>query len=786
MKLKINVLNENIDIPREIIEAANGDILIARIFFNRGYREPEIIRQMLDERYYKPTGIWEFPGMDTAVGIIVKAIETGKLIAVYGDYDVDGVTSTVALMECLSLYTSSVIYHVPDRFAEGYGMNEEIIRSFSLNGVSLVITCDCGISNVNEIALAKSLGMDVIVTDHHNLPELLPPADVILNPKLLGAGHKAVNISGCGMACFLCAALLEHFKQEEKAEEFLDLLALSLIADVVSLNGENRYLLKKALPRLFNTKRTGLKALFSIIESGVKLDNEESVAFQIAPRINAAGRMESARLPVELLLCKDSGRACKMAQRLEMLNGERKRVQQDIIEQASEMVVNKKKNKMVLVLFNDSWHHGIIGIAAGKICEMYNKPAILLTLKEDGKTVVGSARSTDEVDIYELIKTCSDKLIKFGGHSKAAGLSLIRENLEAFTHEIEKVSEKMYYMKDIMEVNVDWCLDFGDIDEEFYGRLAGIGPFGEGFAPPVFLTRGVTAVSDRKTVRNHHIMVLADENDTRLPAVKWFGEDLSFQGGIYDIVYKIGRNTYKGNTGLQLTVEHIAEAGGKPKKTFDGLITDERGVGADEIISRYKDAVFFYEGLDSRCGIRNTVGRFSLYGPPHKPEPGREQLGSGTTGTLFKPGVILVFLSAPLNSLIFREMVSVVNPGAVVINFSILPDYSFKGFMADLMGILKYIINNKGGRDKIEHLSMRLCVEEEILRAALRYLEAAGKLRLSIDCDSGEVYVSKGGEKAEDRIYMTEKNLKNALLEKNAYLQFVLGLEIEKFREYLK
>lgn len=785
MKIKVNVLNENTSIPKGILEAANGDELIARIFFNRGYKEPETIRQMLDGSYYKPTRASEFPSMNKAVIRITRAIESKELIAVYGDYDVDGVTSTVTLVECLRFLNGSVIYHVPDRFAEGYGMNEQVIRSLALKGVSLIITCDCGISNVNEITLARELGMDVIVTDHHNLPDSLPPAEIMLNPKFLGRGHKAANISGCGMAYFLCTALLEHYKMSRLADEYLDLLALSLIADVVSLNGENRYLLKKALPRLLDTKRTGLKALFSIIEKDAKLDNEESVAFQIAPRINAAGRMESARLPVEMLLCREYEEALNMAGSIDFLNQERKRVQQDIIRQASEMVVNKKKNKTVLVLFNESWHHGIIGIAAGKICETYRKPAILLSLKEDGTTIVGSARSTDEVNIYELIKMCSGKLLKFGGHSKAAGLSLPKENLESFTSEIETVSERLYYIKDTINVDVDWSLDFDCIDGDFYKRLSSAGPYGEGFEPPEFVTRKATVISDRKTEKNHHIMVLADESDKRLAAVKWFGENISYQGGVYDIIYRLGRNTYKGNTELQLTLAHIIETDGTPKKVFEGFIADERGKAAQVIAEHFNDGIFFYEGLGSRCGIKDTINRFDIKGALSREECKDEDIRSLLDKKPIIKGGKLLFLSIPVNSQIFREVVSLVNPAQVIINFSLTPVYSFKGFVTDLLGIIKYIINNDGGISSLEYLSMRLCIEEEIVIAAMKYLCAAGRIDFEIN-EGGTIYVRKSDRRPGSEIHTVERNLKTALLEKNAYRNFIMSMEAEKFREYLR
>jgi single-stranded-DNA-specific exonuclease len=611
MDIKINILNKDVKIPEDVIQAANGDELIARIFFNRGYKTPEIIRQMLNEELYVPMKAFDFPRMDEAVDCVVDAIESNQLIAVYGDYDVDGVTSTVTLVQCLQSFTEKVIYHVPDRFFEGYGMNEEVIRSFADKGVALIITCDCGISNYNEVELAKNIGMKVVITDHHKLPDKLPKGDVILNPKLLPEGHNALNLPGCGMAYFLAIALFEHYKMENKNDELLDLLALALVADVVSLNGENRYLLKKALPVLFNTKRIGLPELFSIIKKTNTLETEEDIAFQIAPRINAAGRMDTAKLPVELFLCNDKQKAADMAQKIDVLNSERKRIQQDIIKQAEQLVENKKKNKTILVLFNEHWHHGIIGIAAGKIAEMYRKPAILLATKEDGYTVVGSARSTDGIDIYELLRECTDKLLKFGGHSMAAGLSLKMEDVEVFTSEIERLAEKHYSINPKTIVNADAELTLGQIDESLYNRLLSAGPYGEGFEPPKFVTKNISVMSDRRTERNHHIMVLAGENGVRLSAVKWFGEATDYAGKICDIYYKLGKNTHKGNSKLQPVIEYLNPEAEKTGYIFTGRFIDKRGAGVIDIINEYEDISVFYEGLGNTCKVENTINRYT-------------------------------------------------------------------------------------------------------------------------------------------------------------------------------
>ncbi len=761
-KVKINVINKELDVPKDILEACNNDEVVAKIFYNRGYKDSHTIRQMLFEDIYVPTETNEFSDIHLAVKRIVKAFSNKDSICVYGDYDVDGVTSTVTLVECLLKFTKNVMYHVPDRFTEGYGMNEEVIRKLAFDGVNLIITCDCGVSNINEIKLAKELGMDVIVTDHHNVPDELPPADVILNPKLLPAGHKARNISGCAMAYFLVLALLEHFKKEDQIDEYLDLTAMSLIADVVSLNGENRYLLKKGLKVLFSSQRTGLKELFSVIEKDNKMETEEDVAFQIAPRINAAGRMESARLPVELFLTKDISKANMLSRKIDLLNQERKRVQQEIIEQALKMVEDRKKNKTVLVLFNQFWHHGIIGIAAGKVCETYRKPAILLSLKEDGNTIVGSARSTEDINIYELIKQCSSNLLKFGGHSAAAGLSLKKENLEVFTTEIESLAKEHYFINEIINVNVDDELDIEKINEKLYERISTAGPYGEGFEAPKYYSEKVTVVSDRKTQKNHHIMVLASQDDCRIPAVKWFGADECLENKVFNIIYKINRNNYKGNSNIQLTIEQLIESDARAKQIFTGNFIDRRNASFKDIMSGYPESLVFYEGLTSLCPITNIVNRDSVYKTKS-----------------------LIFLSTPVNTSIFKEIIAKSNPQNVVINFSINPNYEMKAFLINLLGIIKYVIKHYNGRINLLWLSTRLGVEESILKAALKYLKSLGKISFSIYYGD-EIYINSNGREQKEKIKLYERNLKNALMEKKAYQDFIIKLEIDKFVEYIK
>ncbi len=765
MRTEINIRNRDKRLPGGLVEAAGGDELIARIFYNRGFTDPDTVKQMLDSSCYIPTTPEEFPDMGRAVEIITLAIKEKKKIAVYGDYDVDGVTSTVTLVQCLGEFTQDLLYHVPDRFTEGYGMNGEVVKALADKGVKLVITCDCGISNFEEIKLAKELGMDVVITDHHTPPDRLPPADAVLNPKFLGKDHKAKEIPGCGMAYFLSLALLKHFGGGEKAELCLDMLAMALVADVVKLEGETRYLLRKALPRLFGSGRPGLKALFAVIGSGSTLGNEEDIAFQLAPRINAAGRMDSARLPVELFLSEDMNLALPLAKSIDGLNKERKRLQQEIIKQAEEMAEAGKKNNAVLVLYNQFWHHGIIGIAAGKISETYHKPVILLSLKEDGETIVGSARSIEEVNIYELIKECSGKLLKFGGHAAAAGLSMKKEDLPVFTREIELLAQKKYFIKEQRRIDADLELDLEQINDELHDRLTAAGPYGEGFERPLFYTGSVAAASDRKTGNNHHIMVLAGQKGSTVHAVQWFGEDKNHEGKVFDIAYSIKKSTYGGNSQLQLTVEHMLPAAGKYPAVFRGEFVDARNMEVHSILHQYrdKDLSIFYEGLKSLCTIEGVKDRYGI--------------GKAET---------LMFLSPPVNSRLFKEVILLANPARVVINFSIGADYTFKGFLFNFFGVLKYTITRDSGYAYLEDLAIRMGVEEGIIKAALKYLKFLGKIDYILDGEEERVLVLTGSGKADVTLSRAEKNLKNALEEKSAYRQFLMQLDIGRFKEYMK
>lgn len=766
--IKLRVQNEKMKLPPDVLQAAGNDELVARILVNRGVDTPEKITRFLNPGIYTPVKPGDFPGMDSAIEIIDDAIRSKQKIAVYGDYDADGITSTVALTRCLRSIGGNTVYYIPNRFREGYGMNKDAIITLLHDDVRLIITCDCGISNTSEIKLAKESGIRVIVTDHHSIPDNLPPADVILNPKLLFPEHPAYNLSGCGMAYFLCRGLLEHYGKSELHTEYFDLVALSIIADAVPLTDENRYLLSSCLPYLLNTNRIGLKALYGKIGSGAPKSRED-IAFQVAPRINAAGRLDSARTAIELLLCEDLSKAEELASKLDSLNLMRKDIQERILEEAVRITELEKAHKSIIIIYNSAWHHGILGIAAGKLAEKYKKPVILLSLKEDEGVITGSARSVSGLDIHDLLKTCGRYLEKFGGHPMAAGLSIKPENLEDFIAEAENMADRILPVGRRIEFLADARLPLCDINRKLYNRIEILEPYGEGFKPPSFISLDVTVLSDRISDKGHHFLVLTGGDGARLNAVKWHGDRSSLEGKTFDILYGITAYNDKdtGDINLKLNIEHMLEResmGRALSERFRGSIIDERNTNIDTVLSRYPGAVIFFEGLKSRASGYDTESRATL-----------------------KESSALLFWSIPASIDIFKEAVHIAKPGKIILNFTNNAAFDFKSYILDILGVVKHIISTHNGITTLEYLSSILCVEENILKTSFTYLRNYGKIEFEFDLLGDRVVFQKGTGKLKkgDFFAQTENNLKKALLDKQSYQQYMMNLSIDKFYEIL-
>lgn len=742
--MKIIIKNRNNKIPEELIKVCNNNETLARIFFNRGIKTEKEFREVISYENYIPYNSSDFPGIEKACEIINNSIKNNEKIAVYGDYDVDGITATSVLVLGLKKLNADVIYHVPDRFSEGYGMNEDVVRELANQGVKTIVTCDCGISNFNEIALAKELGMNVVLTDHHNIGETLPNADVVINYKLLDEDHPARAISGCATAYYLILALNKYLGSE--ADDYTDLVALSTIADVMPLRNESRYLFQKGYKKLINGERLGIRALFQYISSPIL--TAEDIGFQIAPRINAVGRMDTARTAIELFLTDDEIIANELALKINRFNTERKNVQNDIYEQAKEQVETLKKNKKILVLYGENWHHGIIGIVAGKICEEYKKPCIILSLNENEETVVGSARSTEQLNIYETLKSFSDNLIKFGGHSQAAGLSLELKNLEKFTADIENYAD--IYISDEYEekIYVDSVLPFNCVNEELFESLKIGEPYGEAFDSPKFVLSNVIINKETINQGKHHFLILKDEFKNEIATTLWNYGPESLEGKKCTVIFTIFKDTYKERNEIKIKIDEIffEEVEIEDNKVE---IIDRINVLIENVIQEFKNSEIYYEGP-------------VMYKP-----------NLSTISLEYEDKVkSLVLYSVPKSNKVFNALIEKFHPERIILNYSYAPKYDFESFGKMFLGVIKNAVNNNEGRVNIKKIAKVMQVEEEFILTFSKLLSDYGYFDFEV-MENIEIQYRILNKDSKENDFL-RKVVQKYLKEKEEYIDYML------------
>jgi len=480
--MKINKAEE-FEPNKELVEYL-GSKEIACLAEKRGLKSIEKLISFIEPEKYSPLNLKDFPQITEIVDFILDHIAKESNILIYGDYDVDGISSTSILVEALRCLSNNISYHIPDRFKEGYGLNKEVLASYQ-DEIDLVISCDCGISNFDEVKFAKELGMDFVVTDHHDLPEQLPPADYVISPRLLAEDHQGYWLPGAGMAYFLIKAVFEKVGKKGEEKKYLDLLLLAIIADVVPLKGENRYLFKTGLTKLKNTDRIGLKALYNELDINPLEINEKTLGFQIGPLLNSAGRIDSAEKGLKLLLAEDKSKAAGLAAELNQINQHRKEISQKIYREI-EKKINPQQRKAV-ISYDSDWHQGVIGIAAGRITENFQVPAVLMTSNQQSELITGSARSIDGININNIISECSDLLEKNGGHAAAAGFSLKKDRLEKFKLRLQRlIDQELAKIDSELEIKTDLNLKLSEITQDFYQKLRLFAPFGEGNPEPLF------------------------------------------------------------------------------------------------------------------------------------------------------------------------------------------------------------------------------------------------------------------------------------------------------------
>jgi single-stranded-DNA-specific exonuclease len=507
--------------------------------------------------------------MDKAVERLHEAITKGEKILVYGDYDVDGITASSTLYLYLKSRGARVGTYIPKRQGEGYGLNSEALQTLFDEGTTLVVTVDCGISGLREVAEAPA-GMDIVITDHHRAPDQLPPAYAVVNPNQAGCGYPFKGLSGVGVAFKLCQAL-EKLRHPEAPlwEDYTELAALGTVADIVPLRDENRAIVKKGLKAMETTRLVGLRKLIEVSGCPVRNITSENVGFILAPRLNAVGRLEHAQRAVELLTATDEETAASIAAELNEENARRQEISRTIFEEAEAMLAEQETIGPAIVLAKEGWHAGVIGIVASRLVDKYYRPAILLSL--DGGHAKGSCRSIPPLDLYNAIKACSDDLIQFGGHSQAAGLTLQADKVDRFREDFcRTVAERLAPRDFEPEINIDVILKKDHaITLELLDQLECLEPFGCGNEAPVFAMRDALIRNPRTVGREqNHLRLFAEYGGVSYNSIMWQAGPLLPAVGSNteaDLAFLPKRNFFRGVESVNLQLMAIRQ----PLTIFD-------------------------------------------------------------------------------------------------------------------------------------------------------------------------------------------------------------------------
>ena len=552
-----NLDNEKVE---ELVKKRHITNLLASILVNRGIIDGEKINVFLNptrKDFYNP---FLMPDMEIAVKRIVKAIENKEKIMIYGDYDADGITSITVLKKYLNEIGLKTGEYIPNRLNEGYGLNKDAISKIYNDGYKLMITVDCGISGLEEVDYANSLGMEIIITDHHEPAEKLPEAIAVIDAKRKDNKYPFNQLAGVGVVFKLIQAISTELKLEEKEYlKYLDLVCIGTISDIVPLVDENRVIAKLGLKLIEKTKNIGLKTLLNIAD--LKKIDSNAISFGVAPRINACGRMGFQEEALQLFLTEDSEKATTIAKRLVQFNQERQAKEKQIFEEVIEKIEKDDKDKKCIVLAEENWHHGVIGIVASKITEIYYKPSILICLEGDkGK---GSGRSVPGFDLYTALTKCSDYIEKFGGHSMAIGITIKKENFEKLKEAIEKYAQESN-ISDIMPIiNIDKEINLKNINIEEVKSLELLEPFGEGNKMPLFLLRNLKIDSIRALSGGKHLKLTLKQDNNIVDAIGFNMGDLSKEyllGDKVDVVGTIEINSFGNKENIQVNLKDIRKA----------------------------------------------------------------------------------------------------------------------------------------------------------------------------------------------------------------------------------
>lgn len=591
-------LDENISQAQAQAYSEIFDIptIVAKVLLNRGFTDAADAKKFLEKdsgSFYSPSLLKD---MDKAVARIKKAIENKEHVVVYGDYDVDGITSTALVVSYLREQGVDTHAYIPDRQNEGYGINKNAIEKIHESGATLIISVDTGITAFEETEYAASLGCDVIITDHHECKAELPHAVAVVNPKRMDCEYPFKDLAGVGVAFKLVCAASDK-SENELLNQYADLVALGTIADVVSLRDENRIIAARGIEKLSKNPNIGLAAVISTLGLRQKWNNCAVVSYSIAPRLNAAGRMSNAMIAVDLLLTNDEATAQDLAIKLDEDNRNRQNEEKIIFDQAVEMINNiDLADKKVLVLAKRNWHHGIIGVVASRICEKYNKTCILISIEDDW--CKSSGRSVEGLNLFDALGNCADILEKFGGHAYAAGFSIKEEYIGELDRRLNEFAKSCDIEEKLPRLLIDSKITVEDINAATIRKTEVLAPYGAGNKVPVFALMNARVVDVKTLSDGKHCRFLVESGKRIVETIAFGAGSLASEycpEDIVDLAGELNINLYNGQTRLQLILS--------------GIRFSHKGIG--DVLPDRQDFVDIYKFLRQKGNINEDMANLS-------------------------------------------------------------------------------------------------------------------------------------------------------------------------------
>jgi single-stranded-DNA-specific exonuclease len=698
--------------------------LVARLLAQRGFTDVERARAFLCPQHYRPASPYHLADMPQAVALLHETIAGAAHIRIWGDFDTDGQTSSAVLFEALQALGARVDYRLPLRH-QGHGFSLQVVQAALQDGVELLLTCDTGIGDIETVAAARQAGIAVIITDHHDLGTALPEANAIINPKRLPPGHPLRELSGVGVAYLLAHALLQESPSELRLPELLDLVALGLIGDIATQVDEVRYLCQIGLEALRRTARPGLRALMALANIDAAHADEQDVGYQLAPRLNAAGRLADAASVVELLTTRDAGAAESLARQLEALNLERRAHTETATQQAERLLQAQPDllRQPALILESESWEPGVVGLVAGDLARRYQRPAILIAHRPGGPSV-GSARSVEGIDIHRAIAAQAELLLREGGHPMAAGFAIAPENLPAFRDGLlTDLRSAGAETRPEPVLQIDACVPARELTLDLARAMAQLAPHGPGNPRPVLLLadasllRAEDVSRNQETAHRHlHLRTTAEEP----LRVTWFNAgELPMADEPIEVALQIGLNYWRERESLQLTLVDWRPALATPADTRPSLVTGREVV--DWRTRSDREALYIH--------LKATYGdRIVWWGEGADDLPdeaaSRADLPDG-------PRLALAILTAPAGPEVLQCLLKHARPQVLYV----LPLYRISNKGADMLlkqvgGLLQASVQRHEGWLDIPRMAARIAAREDAVRAALLGLAARGRIAL--------------------------------------------------------